>query len=103
MTANRLAGKTCIVTGAAAGIGRETALAFLREGATVHAIDRDASGLKSLAAEAPTLVCHTMDVTSADATSRISTGDTARYAADVAHSIAAVGGPVRAFLVVQDA
>jgi 2-keto-3-deoxy-L-fuconate dehydrogenase len=67
MTANRLAEKTCVVTGAAAGIGRETALAFLREGATVHAVDRDASGLDTLAAEAPALVCHAMDVTSADA------------------------------------
>jgi NAD(P)-dependent dehydrogenase (short-subunit alcohol dehydrogenase family) len=67
MTSNRLTGKTCVVTGAAAGIGRETALAFLREGATVHAIDRDASGLDSLAAEAPTLICQVMDVTSADA------------------------------------
>ncbi|AXI48659.1 XRE family transcriptional regulator [Sulfitobacter sp. SK012] len=45
----------------------------------------------------------TVDVTSADATSRVTAGDTARYAADVAHSIAAVDGPVRAFLVVQDA
>jgi 2-keto-3-deoxy-L-fuconate dehydrogenase len=70
MTANRLAGKTCVVTGAAAGIGRETALAFLREGATVHAIDRDAPGLDSLAAEAPALLCHAMDVTSAKAVQR---------------------------------
>jgi len=45
----------------------------------------------------------TLDVTSADATSRLSAGDTARYAADVPHAITAVDGPVRAFLVVQDA
>ena len=70
MTANRLAGKTCVVTGAAAGIGRETALAFIREGAVVHAIDRDAAGLEALAAEAPSLACHVMDVTSADAIRR---------------------------------
>lgn len=30
-------------------------------------------------------------------------GDTARYAADVPHSISALNGPARAFLVVQDA
>lgn len=70
MTANRLVGKTCVVTGAAAGIGRETALAFLREGATVHAIDRDVSGLDSLAAKAPSLICHAMDVTNAKAVHR---------------------------------
>lgn len=43
------------------------------------------------------------DVTSAEATTRLHTGDTARYAADVPHAIMAVDGPVRAFLVVQDA
>lgn len=71
MTANRLAGKTCVVTGAAAGIGRETALAFLCEGATVHAVDRDQAGLDALAREAPALVCHAMDVTCADAVTRL--------------------------------
>jgi len=45
----------------------------------------------------------TLDVTSAEATSRLSAGDTARYPADVPHAITAVDGPVRAFLVVQNA
>lgn len=45
----------------------------------------------------------TAEVTSAEATTRLQTGDTARYAADVPHAIRAVDGPVRAFLVVQDA
>ena len=45
----------------------------------------------------------TAEVTSAEASTRLQTGDTARYAADVPHAIKAVGGPVRAFLVVQDA
>lgn len=71
MTANRLAGKTCVVTGAAAGIGRETALAFLREGAAVHAVDRDQEGLDALAAEASALVCHAMDVTCGNAVTRL--------------------------------
>ena len=43
-----------------------------------------------------------VEVTSGDTTKRIEAGDTARYAADVAHKIAAIG-PARAFLVVQDA
>jgi transcriptional regulator with XRE-family HTH domain len=45
----------------------------------------------------------TLDITSAEATSRLNTGDTARYPADVPHAITAVDGSVRAFLVVQNA
>jgi len=45
----------------------------------------------------------TVEVTSAEATSRLTAGDTARYPADVPHRIAAIDGAVRAFLVVQNA
>jgi 2-keto-3-deoxy-L-fuconate dehydrogenase len=48
----RLAGKTAVVTAAAAGIGRATALAMAREGAQVTAADIDVAGLARLAAEA---------------------------------------------------
>lgn len=44
-----------------------------------------------------------VSVESGAARQEIGVGDTARYAADVAHRIAAVGGPARAFLVVKDA
>jgi len=50
-----------------------------------------------------TVVEGTVEVTSGESVERLGAGDTARYAADVAHAIAAVGGPVRGFLVVQDA
>lgn len=43
-----------------------------------------------------------LTVTSGDSVERVSTGDTARYAADVAHKISA-DGPARAFLVVHGA
>ena len=52
MTASqRLAGKTAFLTAAGQGIGRATALAFVREGARVIATDVDAGALASLAAE----------------------------------------------------
>jgi 2-keto-3-deoxy-L-fuconate dehydrogenase len=46
----RLAGKIALVTAAAAGIGRATALAFAREGATVIATDVDETKLATLTA-----------------------------------------------------
>lgn len=42
-------------------------------------------------------------VSSGTVTDHLTVGDTARYAADVAHAIAAEDGPGRAFLVVKDA
>ncbi len=48
----RFSGKTVIVTGAAAGIGAESARLFAREGAVVFASDIDVPGGEKLAAEA---------------------------------------------------
>ena len=45
----KLEGKRAIVTGAASGIGRATAEAFLAEGARVSLLDRDKAGLLDLA------------------------------------------------------
>jgi 2-keto-3-deoxy-L-fuconate dehydrogenase len=49
--AERLAGKTAVLTAAAAGIGRATAQAFAREGARVIATDIDVDGLAGLDAD----------------------------------------------------
>jgi 2-keto-3-deoxy-L-fuconate dehydrogenase len=49
--AGRLAGKTALLTAAAAGIGRATAEAFQREGARVVATDIDVAGLAGLKGE----------------------------------------------------
>jgi 2-keto-3-deoxy-L-fuconate dehydrogenase len=61
----RLQDKRCLITAAAQGIGRETAIAFAREGAAVVATDINQSGLAELAAEYPTIQARTLDVTDA--------------------------------------
>ena len=48
---DRLKGKRALVTAAAAGIGRASAIAFAREGATVFATDIDEKALATLAGE----------------------------------------------------
>jgi len=58
----RLNTKVCIVTGAASGIGWQTAIQFLDEGAVVHAIDIDSSGLEKLHSEFPSINIHQVDV-----------------------------------------
>src|SRR4030081_569018 len=49
--ADRLKGKRAFVTAGAAGIGRASAIAFAREGATVFATDIDEKGLAPLKSE----------------------------------------------------
>lgn len=67
MNPGRLTGKRALITAAASGIGRETALAFAREGAEVVATDISDEGLRSLAAENAAIETSVLDVTSADA------------------------------------
>ena len=59
----RLDNKTAMVTAAAAGIGRASALAFAREGADVWATDIDADALNRLQKENPKIRCFMLDVT----------------------------------------
>jgi len=47
----RLEGKVCAITGAASGIARGAARAFVREGAIVGLIDRNEIGLREVASE----------------------------------------------------
>jgi len=62
----RLAGKTALVTAAGQGIGRATALAFVREGASVIATDVNAQTLASLQQECGCVV-DVLDVTKPEA------------------------------------
>ena len=63
----RLAGKRAFVTAAAAGIGRASALAFAREGASVIATDIDAAGLAALAQEDARITTRILDARDFDA------------------------------------
>ena len=62
----RFQNKCVVVTGAASGIGRATALLFAREGATVFAGDIDAQGAEALATEVETITAVGCDVCDPD-------------------------------------
>ncbi len=66
-TGNRLRGKTAIITAAAQGIGRATAEAFLREGATVIAADINTDALATLDGA----IARKLDVTDGEAVKAI--------------------------------
>jgi len=78
----RLLGKVAIVTGAASGIGRASAILFAREGAKVLAVDRQADALDDTVARGPAgaILAHSADV-----------GDEAAVKAYVARAIEAFG------------
>lgn len=66
-TTARLNGKRVLITGAGAGIGRDSAIACAREGGQVLATDLDATALAALAAEYPDIRTAVLDVTDDDA------------------------------------
>lgn len=63
---DRLAGKHCLITGAAQGIGHAIALAYLREGAQVVATDLQADRLEEAFAGRTNVICARLDATDAD-------------------------------------
>ncbi len=67
MAQGRLAGKRAFLTAAGQGIGRATALAFLREGAEVIATDVNDDLLVRLAEDGPGIVTRPLDALDTDA------------------------------------
>jgi 2-keto-3-deoxy-L-fuconate dehydrogenase len=63
----RLAGKRAVITAAAQGIGRASAIAFAREGAQVIATDINLAALESLKGEADGIAVAKLDVLDAGA------------------------------------
>jgi len=63
----RLAGKTALVTAAAAGIGKQTAIAFAEAGASVIATDINAEALQDVASAHENISAEILDVTNAEA------------------------------------
>jgi 2-keto-3-deoxy-L-fuconate dehydrogenase len=60
----RLTGKVCLITGAAQGIGKAIADAYMREGAKIIATDLQLDKLRSGFVDVPAVQCERMDVTS---------------------------------------
>ena len=94
-----LDGKVCIITGAAGSLGLATAGLFLREGARVTLVDRDAAALQAavglLGAYAGQLMVQTADVTEARATAAFVEATLARWGGlDVLFCNAGVSGEI---------
>lgn len=82
----RLQGKTCLITAAAAGIGKASAIAFAREGAQVIATDIDEKGLKELGAGITTRRLDVLDKAAIEATAKeVGTIDVLLNAAGFVH------------------
>jgi NAD(P)-dependent dehydrogenase (short-subunit alcohol dehydrogenase family) len=80
---SEIRGKTVLVTGAASGIGRETALAFARESAVLLLADIDAGGMAEVRQEVERIgaACRTYvaDVSSAESVSEMAKSITSEF------------------------
>ncbi|MFE0423994.1 SDR family NAD(P)-dependent oxidoreductase [Streptomyces sp. NPDC058953] len=101
LSAYDLTGRTALVTGAASGIGRATAVLLARAGAAVHCADLDEEGLTGtgglIRSDGGTVFLHPLDVTDDDRVGAVVDSVLARSARlDVLAAIAGImhSGPV---------
>jgi 3-oxoacyl-[acyl-carrier protein] reductase len=80
-TPDYFAGKTIVITGAASGIGRATALIFAREGANVVCADKNEDGARETASQVNSKGCQALAVTT-DVTARRQVDDMVKRALD---------------------
>ncbi len=87
----RLEGKVALITGAASGIGLETARRFAAEGASVVCADLDGEGAERTAAELPSAIGLAADVSSsADAAAMVAAAEDTYGALHVAFNNAGI-------------
>jgi len=100
----RLDGKTALITGAAAGIGRAAARLFAAEGANLVLVDRDEAGLKETAAGLTQAATCIGDVTKAADNARFVAEAERRFGGlDAALLNAGVEGPLAEFAAYPEA
>jgi NAD(P)-dependent dehydrogenase (short-subunit alcohol dehydrogenase family) len=85
-TPDYFAGKTIVITGAASGIGRATALIFAREGANVVCADVNADGARDTASAVNAMGAQALSL-AVDVTSRAQVVDMVRRAIDAFGSV----------------
>jgi len=75
----RLDGKVCVITGAGGGMGRDAAILFSAEGASVCAADVDDDAAKQTASEARDAFAHEVDVADEASVQRMMEATAERY------------------------
>jgi NAD(P)-dependent dehydrogenase (short-subunit alcohol dehydrogenase family) len=90
----RLDGKVCVITGAGGGMGREAALLFSEEGASVCAADVDGEAAERTATEARDAFAVEVDVADPDSVAALMSATAERYGGiDVLYNNAGISPP----------